>query len=100
MSESAVSLSSVLEKIRKGDRNHEFSLTYRREGGGFGKKGKVKNRISLFPAEEKPKRDLSSISVEIQSAGKLHLLDEFGQKFDLFICLLVSYNGKLIDHTK
>ncbi|WP_273210509.1 hypothetical protein [Runella zeae] len=99
MSEFQIGLSEVLEKIRRSGTN-PFNLTYRKEGGLFGKKENVCNRVAVFPAEEKAKRDLSSISHETQQAGKLHLMDEFGQKFDLHICLLVSFNGKTIDHTR
>lgn len=97
---SKIGLSEVLRKIRQSGANTTFNLTYRKEGGAFGEKKDVRNRVSVFPSEEKPKRDLSSIAHETQQTGKLHLMDDFGNKFDLHICLLVSYNDQLIDHER
>lgn len=95
-----IGLSEVLRKIRNGDEKHTFNLTYRKENGKLGAKEEVKNRFSDLPVEDKEKRALSSIDKETQSAGKLHLVESSGRIFDLTICLLISYNGKLIDHTK
>lgn len=95
-----ITLSEVLRKIKNGDAKHSFSLTYRKENGKIGSKASVKNRVSDFPVEEKQNRALSSIEKETEKAGKLHLIEESGRIFDLNICLLISYNGKLIDHTK
>ena len=97
---SEIGLSDVLNKIRQSGANTTFDLTYRKESGEFGEKKNARNRISVFPSEEKKKRDLSSISHETQQAGKLHLMDEFGRKFDLHICLLVSFNNQLINHER
>ncbi len=100
MAEFQITISEVLRKIRNGGEKHSFSLEYRKEGGKAGKKENVRNRVAVFESDVREKRDLASITHETQEAGKLHLVDEYGQKFDLFICLLTSYNGKLIDHSK
>jgi hypothetical protein len=95
-----IGLTEVLKKIRGGDEKHSFSLTYRKENGMIGAKKEVQNRFSDLPVTDKGKRALSSIDKETQRAGKLHLVESSGRIFDLTICLLISYNGKLIDHTK
>ncbi|MBB3842201.1 hypothetical protein FHS57_006232 [Runella defluvii] len=95
-----IGITSVLTKIKKGGANHTFDLTYRKEDGRLGRKENVRNRVGLETDTARPKRDLSSIAVESSQAGKLHLVDEHGQKFDLFICLLIKYNGTEIDHEK
>lgn len=97
---SKIALSEVLRKIRQGHSSNTFKLTYRKESGEFGSKENVRNRVAVLPSEEREKRDLSSISHETQKAGKLHLMDEYGNKFDLHICLLVSYNDQVIDHER
>lgn len=95
-----IGISEVLKKVRDGTDKHFFAVKYRKENGQFGEKENVQRRTPTYSDDTKPKRDWGSIGVEVQGAGKLPLVDEYGQKFDLFICLLVSYNGRLIDHIK
>ena len=95
-----IGLKEVIKKISDGGENHSFSLTYRKENGKLGAKQDVKSRFSDVTLADDKKRALSSIDKQTQSAGKLHLIESSGRIFDLTICLLVSYNGKLIDHTR
>lgn len=90
-------LSQVINEYRaSGTSNHspEMNLTYRKAEGGFGEKVKVRRRAG----EQILKKDLTSIKHENRQAGKFHLVDQAGNKFELHIPLLVSFNGKLIDH--
>lgn len=91
-------LSQVLSEIRvnglTGDGPY-FSLTYQKADGSYGEKRRVRRRAGdVLPA----KKDLLSIRTEVRRAGKLHLIDDNGHRFELHIPLLRSYNGKLIDH--
>jgi len=73
------------------------AIAYRKTDGSFGSKQRVTRRSGEQPVSEK--RDLASIQHETRQAGKLFLVDELaGGKFELHIPLLVSWNGKLIDH--
>lgn len=95
----SIYLSQVLAEIRvNGQTNTSpyFNLTYRKQDGSYGEKRRVQRRAG--DAAQPQKKDLLSIRTEIRQAGKLHLIDEGGHKFELHIPLLVSYNGKLIDH--
>jgi len=91
-------LSQVLSEIRlnglTGDGPY-FSLTYRKADGSHGQKPRVRRRAGEAGSA---KKDLLSIKTEVRRAGKLYLVDEGGHRFELHIPLLVSYNGKLIDH--
>lgn len=91
-------LSQVLAEYRaSGTSGHSpyFSLTYRKADGSFGTKTSVCRRAGETVGG---KKDLTSIKHENRQAGKLHLIDKNGHKFELHIPLLVSFNGKLIDH--
>ncbi len=91
-------LSQVIAEYRaSGTSGHNpfFDLTYRKADGSFGEKKRVHRRAGETISS---KRDLTSIKRENRQAGKLHLLDSAGNKFELHIPLLVSFNGKLIDH--
>lgn len=72
-----------------------FSLTYRKADGSYGEKKHVRRRAGEQPSG---KKDLLSVKADVRRAGKLHLIDEQGHRFELHIPLLVSFNGKLIDH--
>ncbi|MCK8492893.1 hypothetical protein M0L20_13580 [Spirosoma sp. RP8] len=91
-------LSQVLAEYRaSGTSGHSpfFDLTYRKADGAYGGKTSVRRRAGDVPPQ---KKDLTSIKHENRHAGKLHLIDQTGHKFELHIPLLLSYNGKLIDH--
>lgn len=91
-------LSQVIAEYRaSGSTGHSpfFDLTYRKADGSFGQKRQVRRRAGESPGQ---KKDLSSIRHENRQAGKLHLIDSNGNRFELHIPLLVSFNGKLIDH--
>jgi hypothetical protein len=72
-----------------------FDLTYRKADGGWGFKNRVRRRAGENPGG---KKDLSSIRFENRQAGKLHLIDGTGHKFELHINLLITFNGQTIDH--
>ncbi len=91
-------LSQVLAKYREsGLSGHDpfFDLTYRKAGGEWGSKTRVCRRAGENPGG---KKDLSSIRFENRQAGKLHLIDTTGRKFELHIPLLLTFNGQPIDH--
>lgn len=90
-------LSQVIHEYRaSGASNYapDMDLTYRKADGSFGEKRRVRRRAG----EQLGKKDLASIKHENRQAGKLHLVDPNGNRFELHIPLLVSFNGKLIDH--
>ncbi|GAB3803451.1 hypothetical protein GCM10028819_33400 [Spirosoma humi] len=90
-------LSQVIAAYRASGLNGHspyFDLTYRKAEGGFGRKTSVRRRA----AETVAKKDLTSIKQENRQAGKLHLIDQNDNRFELHIPLLVSFNGKTIDH--
>lgn len=91
-------LSQVIQEYRaSGTSGHspDMDFTYRKTDGVFGEKKRVRRRAGEAPGA---KRDLTSIKAENRQAGKLHLVDTTGHRFELHIPLLVSFNGKLIDH--
>ncbi len=91
-------LSQVIHEYRaSGTSGHspDMDFTYRKADGSFGEKRRVRRRSGEKPVE---KKDLTSIKVENRQAGKLHLVDAGERAFELHIPLLVSFNGKLIDH--
>lgn len=96
--EAGIYLSQVIAEYRaSGLSGHHaaFDLTYRKADGTHGAKRQVRRRAGEVAAQ---KRDLASIKHENRQAGKMHLVDQGGTKFDLFICLLERFNGRLIDH--
>lgn len=98
MADFGIYLSQVLAETRLNGLTSEsphFNLTYRKADGSYGFKRRVRRRAGEQPAE---KKDLLSVKTEIRRAGKLHLIDEHGHRFELHIPLLVSFNDKLIDH--
>ena len=76
-----------------------FSITYRKADGSWGQKEKCRNRsgatFSVSPT-------LSSVKTENRRAGKLRLEyrtdDGRWQKFEVWLCLLESFNGQTVDH--
>lgn len=91
-------LSHVLAKYRESGlhgHNPFFDLTYRKASGEWGSKKGVRRRAGENPGG---KKDLASIRFENRQAGKLHLVDSTGHKFELHINLLETFNGQTIDH--
>lgn len=98
MAEFGIYISQVLAETRLNGLTSEsptFNLTYRKADGSYGLKRRVRRRAGEQPTE---KKDLLSVRTEIRRAGKLHLIDEQGHRFELHIPLLVSFNDHLIDH--
>ena len=94
----SIYLSQVIQEYRaSGTSSHSpyFDLTYRKADGSFGEKKGVRRRAGEGVGF---KKDLTSIKHENRQAGKLHLIDQNGNRFELHIPLLVSFQGKLIDH--
>lgn len=100
MAEFGIYISQVLREYRAmGLSNHpaRASITYRKADGSFGSKQLVTRRSAEHPVSQK--RDMASIVHENRQAGKVFLIDEpTGRRFELHIPLLVSWNGRLIDH--
>jgi hypothetical protein len=96
----AVYISQVIQQYRESGmttQSRGHSIGYRKADGSWGEKHGVRRRPGDFALP--PKKDLSSIKHENKHAGKLYLLDSGGGKFELFICLLVEWNGHLINHS-
>lgn len=90
-----IALKEVLNKVKTGQ---PFSISYRKKNGTFGSKNNVRSRVEA--KEGNTAKSLGSIANEVKNAGQLFLLDEFDRPFDLYICLIVRFNGQLIDHQK
>ncbi|TDB69110.1 hypothetical protein [Arundinibacter roseus] len=84
---------------RMGDQT--FSITYRKKDGTFGEKKNCRNRSGSVPNQ--PKADLLSVKKETRRAGYLRFefRDQGGRwlKREILFCLLVTFNGHLIDHS-
>jgi len=78
-----------------------FSITYRKKDGSYGEKQFCRNRSGTVSAGGKP--DLLSVKRETRRAGYLRFefRDQGGRwlKRELLLCLLVTFNGHLIDHS-
>lgn len=77
-----------------------FSISYRKKDGSFGSKEEVRNRSGFY--DKSKKRDLSSIALESKMAGKAYLeyRTDGGrwQPFEVFWCLVQTFNGRQVDH--
>lgn len=77
-----------------------FAITYRKKDGSFGEKSECRNRSGFY--KTKYKSDLSSIQNENRKAGKAYLEYRTGsgnwQAFEVFWCLMISFDGRTIDH--
>ena len=96
--EAGIYLSQVIAEYRANglsSHNSTFDLAYRKTDGSYGEKRRVRRRAGEASGQ---KRDLASIKHENRQAGKIFLIDEGGNRFDLHIPLLVRFNGRLIDH--
>lgn len=78
-----------------------FSITYRKKDGSYGEKQYCRNRSGTVSAPGKP--DLLSVKKENRRAGYLRFefRDQGGRwlKREILLCLLVTFNGYLIDHS-
>ncbi len=76
-----------------------FAVTYRKKDGSYGEKDECRNRSGFY---NKSKSDLSSIKHENKKAGKAYLEYRKGngqwQAFEVFWCLMISFDGRTIDH--
>ncbi|MPR36921.1 hypothetical protein [Salmonirosea aquatica] len=79
-----------------------FSITYRKKDGRYGEKRYCRNRSGSVQQEKKS--DLLSVRHETRRAGYLRFeFRDQGQggrwlKREILLCLLVTFNGHLIDH--
>lgn len=76
-----------------------FAVSYRKKDGSYGEKDECRNRSGFY---SKSKSDLSSIKRENRQAGKAYLEYRKGngqwQAFEVFWCLMISFEGRTIDH--
>ncbi|WP_132117937.1 hypothetical protein [Arundinibacter roseus] len=76
-----------------------FSITYRKKDGSYGEKKNCRNRSADVKHQ---KSDLLSIRQASRRAGYLRFefRDQGGRwlKREILFCLLVSFNGHIIDH--
>lgn len=72
-----------------------FDISYRKADGGYGEKKNVRRQPSKSPntktSQKEGGRQIGSF------ASKLMLVDEKGQRFEIWICCWLSINNKLID---
>jgi hypothetical protein len=72
-----------------------FNISYRKSDGSFGEKKNVRRQASKSTKE---KTTGGASTKRLGSfASKLNLVDEKGQRFEIWICLWLSINNKLID---
>lgn len=87
-----VQLASGLQKT--------FAITYQKKDGSYGEKEECRNRSGYNNSQKKS--DLSSIKHENRKAGKAYL--EYRtpsgswQPFEVFWCLIRTFDGRIIDH--
>lgn len=74
-----------------GTNEEYFSIGYRRQDGTYGFKEKVKRRAGTGIENLKTETNTK------KQAGQLKLIDEAGNKFQIWVCLWHSINGKIID---
>jgi len=76
-----------------------FVITYQKKDGTYGEKSECRNRSGHY---SKGKVDLASIKHETKRAGKaiLEYRTRSGawQPFEVFWCLMRSFDGREIDH--
>ena len=77
-----------------------FAITYQKKDGSYGEKEECRNRSGNY--QPAAKSDLLSIKHENKTAGKaiLEYKTKSGgwQKFEIFWCLLRTFEGRQIDH--
>lgn len=77
-----------------------FAITYWKKDGSYGSKDECRNRSGWY--SQKKKSDLASIKNENRKAGKAYLEYRTGsgnwQAFEVFWCLMESFDGRIIDH--
>jgi hypothetical protein len=101
LSMKTIYIKDVLRQVRLAGNGFplNFDIEYRRADGTFGSK-KDCTRAGAGLAISDKKRDMASISYKESRASKLQLEVWEGGKvkvFDIWICLLVKFNGQLID---
>lgn len=78
-----------------------FPITYRKKDGSYGEKQHCRNRSGT--TQPVNKSDLLSVRKETRRAGYLRFefRDQGGRwlKREILLCLLVTFNGHLIDHS-
>jgi hypothetical protein len=79
----------------KGGINDKFDVIYTRADGTFGEKKGVKKRTSN---SLQGKADLASINNENRRSGKWFLMDSDSNKFEIYACGIIAFNGQFIDH--
>lgn len=93
-----IAFSKVRETIINADGSQYFQIEYRTRTGRYGKKANVRNRIIAQPTDNRPEKNLSTISRKAQHGGKFHFIDSNESKFDLYQRHLVKFNGEFINH--
>jgi hypothetical protein len=76
-----------------------MNITYRKQDGTFGKKDNVK-RLAGKGLLKKNSANILTKNIkpaENRNASKWHLVDEVGNRFEIWACLLISVDEKLID---
>lgn len=98
MEEQKINLSEVIAVYQESGKHSEssvFNISYRKENGEFG----FKNGCSRVAGKGHLKRNEDSKKPNVErDADKLHLIDNTGHRFEVFIGLLVSFDGKIINH--
>ena len=99
-----INISDVIAFYNDSGKSSEgtfFEIEYRKADGDFGHKKKVrryagKKHLTGVSGE---KRDFRSVGDVERDASKLFLIEDGAtHNFEVFICCLVSFNGKRIDH--
>ncbi|PWJ48675.1 hypothetical protein CLV98_1522 [Dyadobacter jejuensis] len=100
MANTKIYLKDAFRQIKMASTSDKtFSISYRKMDGSFGSKSECRNRSGHI---HKRKSDFSSIRHETRQAGRAYLEYKTStgrwQPFEIYWCLLVSFNSYTIDH--
>ena len=88
-------MSDALELLNQTN-GQTFDITYRKQNGVWGEKKGVRRQAGKA-FESKSEKPIGKSKTNIDMAPKLMLVDANGQRFEIWKCLLLSIDGKLID---
>ena len=99
-----INISDVIALYNESGKSSEgafFEVEYRKADGEYGHKKRVRRYAGKkhLTGGGGEKRDFRSVEVVERDASKLFLIEDGAtHNFEVFICCLVSFNGRRIDH--
>lgn len=86
---------AIYQESGKHSESSTFCIEYRKENGDYG----FKDGCKRVAGTGHLKRNENSVKPNVErDADKFHLLDKDGHRFEVFIGLLVKFDGKIINH--